>query len=373
LQTFFKSIGLPPAAAAPPPLPATILLSPPAPMPPAAAAPPPLPAATLLPPLVPALPPLLEPAKAKTLRRVQVIFSDLLLFVVHFDFGHFAQIPIAVYQAFEMAAKNNTDNCLETLGILYGKMANNVTHGDFFMITHVRRYICCRIVSCFIILVYFAQCILPKQTVTSSSCVELDMQLSDALLDIVGFVCFMLILQLNTCFPPHILSCSEGCQQLGWIHVHPIHDLFLSSVDLHNQFKGQKELPEYIALELSFLQGKKRMGAFSMTDRGMQTIAACHDSGEQLHIHSEGGLYVLNPSFVILDLFASLTLIDTRGNSVPFNSNSICDDVFLLSFCFFAVPTKHAFCDRNSTSARRSKKELEELKQVCFFHIRSIG
>lgn len=38
---------------------------------------------------------------------------------------------------------------------------------------------------------------------------------------------------------------------LGWIHTHPQFDVFLSSVDLHNQLGYQSQLKEAIAIVYS--------------------------------------------------------------------------------------------------------------------------
>ena len=38
---------------------------------------------------------------------------------------------------------------------------------------------------------------------------------------------------------------------VGWIHTHPAYDVFLSSVDMHNQYEYQKMLKEFIAIVCS--------------------------------------------------------------------------------------------------------------------------
>jgi proteasome lid subunit RPN8/RPN11 len=38
---------------------------------------------------------------------------------------------------------------------------------------------------------------------------------------------------------------------LGWIHTHPAYDVFLSSVDMHNQYEYQNMLPEVLAIVCS--------------------------------------------------------------------------------------------------------------------------
>jgi STAM-binding protein len=44
---------------------------------------------------------------------------------------------------------------------------------------------------------------------------------------------------------------------IGWIHTHPQYDLFLSSVDLHNQLGYQMLLPEAIAVVYSPIKVEK--------------------------------------------------------------------------------------------------------------------
>lgn len=48
---------------------------------------------------------------------------------------------------------------------------------------------------------------------------------------------------------------ASGLMTIGWIHTHPQFDLFLSSVDLHNQFGYQMQLPEAIAIVYSPIVG----------------------------------------------------------------------------------------------------------------------
>ena len=44
----------------------------------------------------------------------------------------------------------------------------------------------------------------------------------------------------------------ENLLFLGWIHTHPAYSVFLSSVDLHNQFEYQRMLPEVSAILFNF-------------------------------------------------------------------------------------------------------------------------
>ena len=38
---------------------------------------------------------------------------------------------------------------------------------------------------------------------------------------------------------------------VGWIHTHPAYDVFLSSVDMHNQYEYQNMLQEFLAIVCS--------------------------------------------------------------------------------------------------------------------------
>ena len=91
-------------------------------------------------------------------------------------------------------AKSNSDRNIETLGTLGGKLCNNK-----FQISHL---------------------LIPKQQGQSDSCTM------DGLEDVWD------------------VHDRENIIFLGWIHTHPAYSVFLSSVDMHNQYEWQHMLPE---------------------------------------------------------------------------------------------------------------------------------
>ena len=91
-------------------------------------------------------------------------------------------------------AKVNSDRGKETLGTLGGQLRNNK-----FMISHL---------------------LIPRQVGKSDSCTM------DGLEDVWD------------------IHDKENIIFLGWIHTHPAYSVFLSSVDMHNQYEWQHMLPE---------------------------------------------------------------------------------------------------------------------------------
>ncbi len=143
-----------------------------------------------------------------------------------------------LFQAFMRAVEPNTKRNIETCGILAGKLSANVLH-----ITH---------------------CILPKQTGTSDTCA---MTHEDELL----------------------LYCAEhDLLTFGWIHTHPQHDLFLSSVDMHTHSAYQSLLDEAVAVVVAPLR-KPNFGIFGLTETGLVAIQRCPLRG--FHPHDKWGLY----------------------------------------------------------------------------------
>ena len=59
---------------------------------------------------------------------------------------------------------------------------------------------------------------------------------------------------------------------LGWIHTHPQFDLFLSSVDLHNQLGYQLQLPEAVAIVYSPIVPKPQFKAFRVKTNQIKTV-----------------------------------------------------------------------------------------------------
>lgn len=73
---------------------------------------------------------------------------------------------------------------------------------------------------------------------------------------------------------------------LGWIHTHPSHDMFLSSVDIHTHFSYQCLLKEAIAIVVA-PRFSPPYSSFSLTDPyGLSTIQACKQRG--FHPHPKG-------------------------------------------------------------------------------------
>ena len=74
---------------------------------------------------------------------------------------------------------------------------------------------------------------------------------------------------------------------LGWIHTHPQFDIFLSSVDLHNQLGYQQQLAEAIAIVYSPIVEKPGFNALRVKDAEIEAIARCKISGGQFHEHKD--------------------------------------------------------------------------------------
>lgn len=75
---------------------------------------------------------------------------------------------------------------------------------------------------------------------------------------------------------------SNNWQVMGWIHTHPSHDLFLSSVDLHTHANYQWLFPEAIAIVFAPTH-RKQLGTFRLTSQGLQTIRNCKLKGFHPH------------------------------------------------------------------------------------------
>ena len=72
---------------------------------------------------------------------------------------------------------------------------------------------------------------------------------------------------------------------LGWIHTHPQFDVFLSSVDLHNQYGYQMQLKEAIAIVYSPIVPQPGYKTFRVKDTSISQIANCKMKG--FHEHKE--------------------------------------------------------------------------------------
>ena len=103
-------------------------------------------------------------------------------------------VPGDLISKFLEVAKVNSDRNIETLGTLGGQLCNNK-----FRVTHL---------------------LIPKQQGQSDSCTM------DGIEDVWD------------------IHDKENIIFLGWIHTHPAYSVFLSSVDMHNQYEWQHMLPE---------------------------------------------------------------------------------------------------------------------------------
>ena len=103
-------------------------------------------------------------------------------------------VPGDLITKFLEVAKGNSDKNIETLGTLGGQLYNNKLR-----VTHL---------------------LIPKQTGTSDSCTM------DGMEEVWEY------------------HEKKNIILLGWIHTHPQFSVFLSSVDMHNQYERQRMLPE---------------------------------------------------------------------------------------------------------------------------------
>ena len=96
-----------------------------------------------------------------------------------------------------------------------------------------------------------------------------------------------------SCWPTDQITYSEailqsGSVEIGWIHTHPGHDMFFSSVDLHTQNEHQEVMPEYFGIVSSHVQGKINNGILRVKDDYMAEIKACLLPGHHPHRTAEG-------------------------------------------------------------------------------------
>jgi proteasome lid subunit RPN8/RPN11 len=143
------------------------------------------------------------------------------------------RIPQMLIDDFIALSYNNTENEIETLGILAGY-------------TDLNSYEVCGLV-------------IPKQKGCGDSCECLDDE------------------SLFNCLD------QRGWQIFGWIHTHPNHDLFLSSIDLHTHAGYQWFFPEAIALVFAPTH-PKQIAAFRLSTNGLSEIRKCGQKG--FHPHS---------------------------------------------------------------------------------------
>ncbi|EME31482.1 STAM-binding protein isoform 1 [Galdieria sulphuraria] len=134
---------------------------------------------------------------------------------------------------FESIAQKNTKNNKETCGVLAGVLQNH--------------------------LLVVTSLIVPKQTGMSDSCEMLNEEELFALQD------------------------KKNLMTLGWIHTHPQHPCFLSSVDVHTHASFQWILPEAIAIVIAPTD-RQRIGIFSLTHPGgLEYTLQCQQRGHHPH------------------------------------------------------------------------------------------
>ncbi|KAI8641468.1 hypothetical protein BD408DRAFT_418087 [Parasitella parasitica] len=149
-------------------------------------------------------------------------------------------LPEGIHSKFLSIAQPNTNNKIETCGILAGTLKNNV-----LKITTL---------------------IIPKQIGTSDTCTT---ENEEDLFDIQD---------------------KHDLLTFGWIHTHPTQSCFLSSVDLHTHCSYQLMLPEAIAIVCAPAQ-KPNFGIFRLTDPpGLDVISNCKKT-PAFHPHPDLPIY----------------------------------------------------------------------------------
>ncbi|XP_065224482.1 STAM-binding protein-like A [Planococcus citri] len=145
-------------------------------------------------------------------------------------------IPSRLMQTFLVLAQKNTNNNVETCGILAGRMKSNM-----LIVTHL---------------------LIPKQYGTSDSCN------TDNEEDLFNY------------------QSEHNLLTLGWIHTHPSQTAFLSSVDLHTHYSYQLMLSEAIAIVCAPSYNEIRF--FRLTpDYGLDFIGNCRQKGFHPHVSDQ--------------------------------------------------------------------------------------
>eukprot|EP00003_Mantamonas_plastica_P019638 TRINITY_DN3194_c0_g1_i1.p1 TRINITY_DN3194_c0_g1~~TRINITY_DN3194_c0_g1_i1.p1 ORF type:complete len:441 (+),score=118.89 TRINITY_DN3194_c0_g1_i1:247-1569(+) len=168
-------------------------------------------------------------------------------------------IPKKLINDFYDTALDNTQNGIETCGLLAGSLIDNA--------------------------LYINTLILPKQHGTTDTCTTSSEE------DIFAY-------QLEN----DLLS-------LGWIHTHPTQPCFLSSVDLHTHCTYQQMLSESIAIVLS-PTSSPNYGIFSLTPFGIDTIQACTETG--FHSHEAVSAIYQHSRHVMISNSLDYNVVDLR-------------------------------------------------------------
>ncbi|KAL5723704.1 ubiquitinyl hydrolase 1 [Ranunculus cassubicifolius] len=147
---------------------------------------------------------------------------------------------VRLMEDFLELAKDNTNNDLETCGVLGAYLKNGVF--------------------------YVTTLIIPKQEATSSSCQASNEEEIYA------------VQHENSLFP------------LGWIHTHPSQTCFMSSIDLHTQFCYQIMLPEAVAIVMAPTDPTRSYGIFRLSDPGgTGVLRDCQERGFHPHPNPSDG------------------------------------------------------------------------------------
>ncbi|XXG83925.1 hypothetical protein AAC387_Pa10g1566 [Persea americana] len=176
---------------------------------------------------------------------------------------HDVHISVRLMEDFLELARANTDNDLETCGVL-GAFLKNRTF-------------------------YVTTLIIPKQESTSSTCQTLNEEEIYAVHD------------EKSLFP------------VGWIHTHPSQSCFMSSIDLHTHYSYQVMLPEALAIVMAPTDATRSYGIFRLSDPvGTSVLKECQERGFHPHqepadgspIYEDCSNVYINPNlrFEIIDL-----------------------------------------------------------------------
>ncbi|KMZ57957.1 hypothetical protein ZOSMA_80G00500 [Zostera marina] len=69
-----------------------------------------------------------------------------------------------------------------------------------------------------------------------------------------------------------------GVVPIGWIHLHPAEQCYLTDIELHNLFRYQEQVREFIAIILAPNSIFKKYGVFRIRDpEGMEVIRECKE------------------------------------------------------------------------------------------------
>ena len=165
-------------------------------------------------------------------------------------------VPQMLIDEFIAVSYSNTERDIETLGILAGYTSNN-------------NYEVCAL-------------ILPKQKGCGDSCECIDDESLFSTLE------------------------ENEWQVMGWIHTHPNHDLFLSSIDLHTHAAYQWFFPESIAIVFAPTH-PQQIATFRLTSDGLKVIRQCkersfHQHTRNLYREASNVEFVVGREFRKIDL-----------------------------------------------------------------------